>query len=180
MRLHCALGRPVLSHDPRGGAINGYLKGSFLVPLAASVEAAGLKLTPEVTDAHMRRWLYEVAIVRVHVTTKAVPDVRWAEEQAVTIPVPASVRACRPYGMPAAERRSGAVRNAWGQPTVPVTEITRRVSRTCRAALASQQSWRRKHRKCLHFRCFRLRTAVACQVAGRMGGSMAGLASRQG
>jgi hypothetical protein len=68
---------------------NGYLKGSFLVPLAASLQAAGLKLTPEVANAHVRRWLDEVANARVHATTKAVPATRLAEEQAVMLPAPA-------------------------------------------------------------------------------------------
>lgn len=68
---------------------NGYLKGSFLVPLAASLEAAGLKLTPEVVNAHVRRWLDEVANARVHATTKAVPATRLAEEQAVMLAAPA-------------------------------------------------------------------------------------------
>ena len=68
---------------------NGYLKGSFLVPLAASLEAAGLKLTPEVANAHVRRWLDDVANVRVHATTKAVPATRLTEEQAVMLPAPA-------------------------------------------------------------------------------------------
>lgn len=68
---------------------NGYLKGSFLVPLAASLEAAGLRLTAEVATAHVRRWLDEVANVRVHATTKAVPATRLAEEQAVMLAAPA-------------------------------------------------------------------------------------------
>lgn len=68
---------------------NGYLKGSFLVPLAASLKAAGLKLAPEVANAHVRRWLDQVANVRVHATTKAVPATRLAEEQAVMLPAPA-------------------------------------------------------------------------------------------
>jgi transposase len=68
---------------------NGYLKGSFLVPLAASVQAAGLQLTPEVANAHVRRWLGEVANARVHATTKAVPAQRLLEEQAVMLPAPA-------------------------------------------------------------------------------------------
>jgi transposase len=68
---------------------NGYLKGSFLVPLASSLEAAGLKLTPEVANAHVRRWLDDVANARVHATTKAVPATRLAEEQAVMLPAPA-------------------------------------------------------------------------------------------
>ena len=68
---------------------NGYLKGSFLVPLAASLQAAGLKLTAEVANAHVRRWLDEVANARVHATTKAVPATRLAEERAVMLSAPA-------------------------------------------------------------------------------------------
>jgi len=74
---------------------NGYLKGSFLVPLAASLEAAGLKLTPEVANARVRRWLDEVANARVHATTRAVPATRLAEEQAVMLPAP-NLKAQRP------------------------------------------------------------------------------------
>ena len=47
------------------------------------------KLTPEVANAHVRRWLDEVANARVHATTKAVPATRLAEEQAVMLPAPA-------------------------------------------------------------------------------------------
>jgi transposase len=68
---------------------NGYLKGSFLVPLAASLKAAGLALTAEVANRHVRRWLDEVANERVHATTGAVPSVRLAQERAVMLPAPA-------------------------------------------------------------------------------------------
>jgi transposase len=68
---------------------NGYLKGSFLVPLAASLKASGLALTAEVANRHVRRWLDEVANERVHATTGAVPSVRLAEERAVMLPAPA-------------------------------------------------------------------------------------------
>ncbi len=68
---------------------NGYLKGSFLVPLAASLKASGLALTAEVANRHVRRWLDEVANERVHGTTAAVPSVRLAEERAVMLPAPA-------------------------------------------------------------------------------------------
>jgi len=68
---------------------NGYLKGSFLVPLAASLQAAGLKLTCEVANAHVRRWIDEVANARIHATTKAVPASRLAEQRAVMSPGPA-------------------------------------------------------------------------------------------
>ncbi|MCU0923007.1 MAG: IS21 family transposase [Burkholderiaceae bacterium] len=68
---------------------NGYLKGSFLVPLAASLKASGLALTAEVANRHVRRWLDEVANERVHGTTGAVPSARLAEEHAVMLPAPA-------------------------------------------------------------------------------------------
>lgn len=68
---------------------NGYLKGSFVVPLAASIEAAGLKLDADIANAHVRRWLDDVANVRVHGTTGAVPAMRLGEERAVMLPAPA-------------------------------------------------------------------------------------------
>ena len=68
---------------------NSYLKGSFVVPLAATLEATGLKLDAEVANIHVRRWLDQVANARVHATTKAVPAVRLAEERAVMLPAPA-------------------------------------------------------------------------------------------
>ena len=68
---------------------NGYLKGSFLVPLAASLEAAGLKLDVQAANVHVRRWLDEVANVRVHGTTGAVPAHRLADERAVMLAAPA-------------------------------------------------------------------------------------------
>jgi transposase len=68
---------------------NGYLKGSFVVPLAATVEASGLTLDVDIANQHVRRWLDEVANARVHATTKAVPAVRLAEERAVMLPAPA-------------------------------------------------------------------------------------------
>lgn len=68
---------------------NSYLKGSFVVPLAATLQASGLRLDAAVANAHVRRWLDEVANVRVHATTKAVPAVRLAEERAVMLAAPA-------------------------------------------------------------------------------------------
>lgn len=68
---------------------NGYLKGSFVVPLAASLKAAGLMLSAELANRHVRRWLDEVANARVHGTTGAVPASRLAEERALMLPAPA-------------------------------------------------------------------------------------------
>ncbi|MCD0244355.1 transposase, partial [Xanthomonas melonis] len=68
---------------------NSYLKGSFVVPLAATLEASGLRLDAHLANIHVRRWLDEVANARVHATTKAVPAVRLAEERAVMLAAPA-------------------------------------------------------------------------------------------
>ena len=68
---------------------NGYLKGSFLVPLAASLKASGLALTAQIANQHVRRWLDEVANARVHGTTGVVPASRLPEECAVMLPAPA-------------------------------------------------------------------------------------------
>ena len=43
---------------------NGYLKGSFLVPLAATLKSAGLKLDAAAANAQIGRWLTEVANAR--------------------------------------------------------------------------------------------------------------------
>jgi len=59
------------------------------VPLAASLKAVGLKLRAQEANLHVRRWLDEVANVRVHATTKAVPMHRLAEERAVMLAPPA-------------------------------------------------------------------------------------------
>jgi transposase len=68
---------------------NSYLKSSFVVPVAATLGAAGLKLDVAMANVHVRRWLDEVANTRVHATTKAVPALRLAEERAVMLPAPA-------------------------------------------------------------------------------------------
>jgi len=68
---------------------NAYLKGSFVVPLGATLQASGLRLDAELANAHVRRWLDEVANARVHATTKAVPAVRLAQERAVMLAAPA-------------------------------------------------------------------------------------------
>ena len=68
---------------------NSYLKGSFVVPLAATIDASGLRLSVELLNAHVRRWMDEIANARVHGTTKAVPSIRLAEERSVMLPAPA-------------------------------------------------------------------------------------------
>jgi transposase len=70
---------------------NGYLKGSFLVPLAATLKSAGLKLDVNAANAHVGRWLSEVANARVHATTGERPDRRLALERSALLPLPQGV-----------------------------------------------------------------------------------------
>lgn len=67
---------------------NGYLKGSFLVPLAATLKSSGLKLDAVAANVHIGRWLREVANARVHATTKERPDRRMVSERAALLPLP--------------------------------------------------------------------------------------------
>lgn len=69
---------------------NGYLKGSFLVPLAATLRSSRLKLDAVAANVHIGRWLSEVANARVHATTKERPDRRLALERAALLPLPKS------------------------------------------------------------------------------------------
>jgi transposase len=70
---------------------NSYLKGSFLVPLAATLKQSGLKLDADAANAHIGRWLNEVANSRMHATTRERPDRRMAIERAALMPLPTPV-----------------------------------------------------------------------------------------
>lgn len=67
---------------------NGYLKGSFCVPLAATLKQAGLRLDAQVANASIGRWLTEVADQRIHGTTGERPAIRLAAERAALLPLP--------------------------------------------------------------------------------------------
>ncbi|QOK83705.1 IS21 family transposase [Ralstonia solanacearum] len=75
---------------------NRYLKESFVVPLAATLKQAGLKLDVEAANARIGRWLAEVANVRVHATTHERPAARLGVEQAALLPLPAPTSAPMP------------------------------------------------------------------------------------
>ncbi|WP_419737466.1 IS21 family transposase [Pseudomonas sp. COR18] len=68
---------------------NGYLKGSFITPLAATLKSAGLPLDVATANAHIGRWLDEIAHQRIHGTTGVKPATRLAEERDVLLPLPA-------------------------------------------------------------------------------------------
>ncbi|WP_093475530.1 IS21 family transposase [Halopseudomonas yangmingensis] len=75
---------------------NGYLKGSFVTPLAATLKTAGLKLDVATANAHIGKWLENVAHQRVHGTTGDKPAIRLAEERHVLLPLPIKALAPRP------------------------------------------------------------------------------------
>lgn len=81
---------------------NGYLKGSFVVPLAAQLRQAGLSLDITAANAHVGRWLAEVAHMRVHGTTGVRPCDRLAEEQATLQALPDMAAAVLPVPAPCA------------------------------------------------------------------------------
>jgi transposase len=80
---------------------NGYLKGSFLVPLKATLKAVGLALDLDTANREVRRWLEEVANRRVHGTTGVEPCLRLVEDRAHLRPlssdleVPAAIERAR-------------------------------------------------------------------------------------
>lgn len=67
---------------------NGYLKGSFITPLAASLKQAGLRLDVDIANAQVGPWLAEVAHQRIHGTTGEKPEVRLATERLSLMPLP--------------------------------------------------------------------------------------------
>lgn len=69
---------------------NGYLKGSFVVPLAATLRSGGLALDVETANREVRRWLDHVANQRTHGTTGVRPCDRLVQEQQHLQPLPAS------------------------------------------------------------------------------------------
>lgn len=75
---------------------NAYLKGSFCVPLAATLKQAGLTLDATAANAHVGRWLTEVANCRIHATTLERPDRRLALEREALLPLPQLHRAVAP------------------------------------------------------------------------------------
>jgi transposase len=67
---------------------NGYLKGSFLVPLAATLKTAGLVLDVASANRAVGIWLNEVANCRIHAEIKERPCDRLQIEREVLLPLP--------------------------------------------------------------------------------------------
>jgi transposase len=75
---------------------NHYLKRSFLIPLNATLRAAGLKLDVDTANREVMRWLNEVANTRLHATTGEQPCVRLPADQAQFIALPLRASADAP------------------------------------------------------------------------------------
>lgn len=60
---------------------NGYLKNSFITPLAATLKQAGLVLDVDAANGQIGPWLSEVAHQRIHGTTKQKPQSLLIKEQ---------------------------------------------------------------------------------------------------
>lgn len=69
---------------------NGYLKNSFITPLAASLKQAGLELDVTVANAQIGPWLHEVAHQRLHGTTGEKPQVLLEKERHAFYALPQS------------------------------------------------------------------------------------------
>jgi hypothetical protein len=80
-----------------------YLKGSFWVPLVATMRQLGLKPDKHAANAAVLRWLDEVANARVHATTGEVPAERLVLERTALQALPKAYggRSVRSPAMPA-------------------------------------------------------------------------------
>lgn len=80
--------------------MNGYLRRSFYVPLAARLKEVGLELDVVTANTEVWRWLREVAHKRVHGTTRLQPgeqlDKERTELQSLPPPYPALMKAAKP------------------------------------------------------------------------------------
>ncbi len=71
---------------------NGYLKGSFITPLAASLKQSGLALDVEVANGQVGHWLADIAHQRIHGTTGQKPQVLLDHERLSLMPLPLAQR----------------------------------------------------------------------------------------
>jgi transposase len=60
---------------------NGYLKNSFITPLAATLQQAGLALDVHAANGQVGPWLDEIAHQRIHGTTKQKPQILLLKER---------------------------------------------------------------------------------------------------
>jgi transposase len=94
--------------------MNGYLRGSFYVPLAAKLKAVGLELDVITANTQVWRWLREVADQRVHGTTKCIPAVELLKERSSLMALPRPYGVTKPVELAAADLKGRY--GAWNDP----------------------------------------------------------------
>ncbi|EGY28036.1 Transposase [Candidatus Regiella insecticola 5.15] len=67
---------------------NGYLKHSFITPLAASLKQLGLELDVDTANGQIGQWLNDIAHQRIHGTTDEKPQVLLEQERQRLQPLP--------------------------------------------------------------------------------------------
>lgn len=82
--------------------MNGYLRRSFYVPLAAKLKSMGLELDVTTANTEVWRWLREVAEQRVHGTTQCVPALQLAKERPRLMALPMPYGVSKPVELAAA------------------------------------------------------------------------------
>jgi transposase len=70
---------------------NGYLKHSFITPLAATLKQVGLALDIDTANGQVGQWLHDVAHQRIHGTTQQKPEVLLIKEKLALSELPAKL-----------------------------------------------------------------------------------------
>lgn len=85
-----------------------YVRGSFFLPLASRLAPDSVLVDAPRANYEVRRWLDEVANVRIHATTGEAPQARLARERADLLPVPPPWRGAIAPARPKQEERVSA------------------------------------------------------------------------
>ena len=99
---------------------NGYLKRSFIVPLAASLRTAGLVLDVAAANGYVGPWLDTVANARIMARLESVPSGAWSSSAIICCSYPPGRRSSlqrrarrRPYRSRACSTRCRCIRPCW-------------------------------------------------------------------
>lgn len=96
--------------------MNGYLRRSFYVPLAARFKSASVELDVTTANTEVWRWLREVAHTRVHGTTKLKPGEQLVLEQMALQALPPPYPALVPSATPASGQELRERFHDWQSP----------------------------------------------------------------
>lgn len=77
-----------------------YLRHSFYVPLAAQLKQVGLVVDVETANIEVKKWLRDVANVRIHQTTGESPAFRWQKELSALKAYEIQTKDCTEFEIP--------------------------------------------------------------------------------